>query len=217
MHMHTGTRTLKFTAALTFVVLSLTGFTTGRHHSGHGSGGGGGCSSSHQDHDSSSSSTSGGGSYDGSGGDPDDDSYGDSYGTSYGDSYGSGGTSSTGGGTGGGSYHRRPTHRSTPSSGSGTALKDGRARLVSCATEKAQYATVEVSNPNGREADFKAHVEFDDGQGSAIGDNAATVTVPAQGTARVQVELVGGFGVRDDGLVLRLDHCTVDPVARLST
>lgn len=51
MPMHTRTRTLKFTAVLTFVVLGLTGFT-GRHHSRHGGSGGGGCSSSHQDHDS---------------------------------------------------------------------------------------------------------------------------------------------------------------------
>ncbi|MBL1081962.1 hypothetical protein JK359_08185 [Streptomyces actinomycinicus] len=206
--MHIRMRTLRFTAVLTLVVLALTGFSAGRHGRHHGSGGGGGgCSSSHQDHDSSSSSSSGG-SYD----DPADDGYGDPAD----DTYGSGGTN-TSGGTGGGTYHRRPTQRSTSSPGSGTALKDGKARLVSCATEKARYATVEVSNPNGREADFKAHVEFDDGQDSAIGDNAATVTVPAHGTARVQVELVGSFGVRDDGLVLRLDHCTVDPVARLGT
>ncbi len=61
-------RRLKFTAVAALVVLSLTGFSTGRGHgssgssSGDGGGGGGGCSSSSQNHDSSSS-TSGGSTY----------------------------------------------------------------------------------------------------------------------------------------------------------
>ncbi|MER6470522.1 hypothetical protein [Streptomyces collinus] len=58
MHMQRRKRVLRFSAVLVFVVLALTGFSTGRgrgHHykSGHG---GGGCSSSHQDHDGTSSS-----------------------------------------------------------------------------------------------------------------------------------------------------------------
>ncbi|MFJ9245190.1 hypothetical protein [Streptomyces sp. NPDC101776] len=56
--MQTRGRRLRFTAVLALTVLTLTGFSTGRHHSGsrHGSsGGGGGCSSSGQDHDSSTS------------------------------------------------------------------------------------------------------------------------------------------------------------------
>ncbi|CAK7287813.1 hypothetical protein [Streptomyces misionensis] len=61
MPMPSRTRTLKCTAVVTFVVLSLTGFSRGGHytghHYGHGShsGGGGGCSSSHQDHDATHS------------------------------------------------------------------------------------------------------------------------------------------------------------------
>ncbi|MET7681447.1 hypothetical protein [Streptomyces sp. NPDC005423] len=59
-------RRLRFTAVLALVVLTLTGFSTGRHRgtSRHSGGGGGGCSSSGQDHDTSTSSggTSGGGS-----------------------------------------------------------------------------------------------------------------------------------------------------------
>ncbi|MEV0487240.1 hypothetical protein AB0I69_42410 [Streptomyces sp. NPDC050508] len=57
--MHTRGRRLRFTAVLALTVLTLTGFSTGRHHSHsrHGSsGGGGGCSSSSQDHDTSTSS-----------------------------------------------------------------------------------------------------------------------------------------------------------------
>ncbi|GAA2247522.1 hypothetical protein GCM10010415_02110 [Streptomyces atrovirens] len=53
--------TLKLTAVSALVVLTLTGFSTGRGHGGGSDDGGGGCSSSSQDHDSSSGS--GGGSY----------------------------------------------------------------------------------------------------------------------------------------------------------
>jgi hypothetical protein len=70
-------RKLKFTAVAALVVLSLTGFSTGRGHRSGGDGGGGGCSSSSQSHDSSSS-TSGGGTYRDYDHDDDDDSYGDS-------------------------------------------------------------------------------------------------------------------------------------------
>ncbi|MFD9092798.1 hypothetical protein [Streptomyces collinus] len=76
MHMQRRKRVLRFSAVLVFVVLALTGFSTGRgrgHHykSGHG---GGGCSSSHQDHDGTSSSYR--------------RSYGSSSGTTSGGSYG---------------------------------------------------------------------------------------------------------------------------------
>lgn len=55
--MNTRGRTLKYTAVIGFVVLSLTGFS-GRHHGiGKHHHGGGGCSSSSQDHDTSSRTT----------------------------------------------------------------------------------------------------------------------------------------------------------------
>ncbi|MFC8425833.1 hypothetical protein ACFUN7_34195 [Streptomyces sp. NPDC057236] len=79
--------TLRLTAVSALVVLTLTGFSTGRGHGG-GSGDGGGCSNSGQDHDSSSSS--GGGShrdYD------DDDDYGS--GGDYGDAGDGGGSASS--------------------------------------------------------------------------------------------------------------------------
>lgn len=53
--------TLKLAAVSALVVLTLTGFSTGRGGSGGDGGGGGGCSSSGQNHDSSSGS--GGGSH----------------------------------------------------------------------------------------------------------------------------------------------------------
>ncbi|GAA4315421.1 hypothetical protein GCM10023086_37240 [Streptomyces venetus] len=199
-------RKLKFTAVLVLVVLALTGFSTGRGRGGsHGhssSGGhGGGCSSSSQDHDSSSSSTSGGG-Y-GSGGSSSGSS-GGSYGSDDDDDYyaSSGGSSS-----GGGSYTRRPNYGSTPTSssgsGSGKALRDGTAKLVSCASAARPYATVEVSNPNGRKATFSVSVTFEDAQGITVVDRYGDVTVPAQGRATVDVEV-------GPGLVDSVDHCEVD-------
>ncbi|NEE08698.1 hypothetical protein G3M58_19870 [Streptomyces sp. SID7499] len=185
--MQTRGRRLRFTAVLVLVVLALTGFSSGRGRGGshgHGGGGGGGCSSSSQDHDSSRSSTSSGGSY---GSDDDDDYYGSS---------------------GSGSYTRRPDYGSTPTSSSGSgsrkALEDGTARLVSCATSARPYATVEVSNPNGRKADFSVSVTFEDAQGITVVSRYGDVTVPANGKATVDVR-VGGSGLVDS-----VDHCEVD-------
>ncbi|MEU5525013.1 hypothetical protein ABZ759_31325 [Streptomyces sp. NPDC047860] len=79
--------TLKLTAVSALVVLTLTGFSTGRGHGGSGGDGGGGCSSSGQNHDTSSSG--GGSHYD------DDDDY--------------GGTGSTGSGSNGGSGTASPS------------------------------------------------------------------------------------------------------------
>ncbi|MFE6092063.1 hypothetical protein ACFQ7M_08750 [Streptomyces massasporeus] len=197
--MQTRGRRLRYTAVLVLVVLALTGFSSGRGRGGsHGhGGGGGGCSSSSQDHDSSSSSSSSGGAY-GSGG-----SGGGSYGSDD-DDYGSSSSSSSSGG----SYTRRPDYGSTPTSSSGSgsrkALEDGTARLVSCATSARPYATVEVSNPNGRKADFSVSVTFEDDRGITVVSRYGDVTVPANGRATVDVR-VGGSGLVDS-----VDHCEVD-------
>jgi hypothetical protein len=195
-------RTLKFTAVLALVVLALTGFSTGRHGRGHssssgGSSGGGGCSSSSQDHDSSSSTS--GNSSSGSYGSDDDD-----YDSSYDDSYGSSGSSTSSSGS---SSTRRPNYRSTPttsSTGSSKPLKDGTAKLISCATKEFPYATIEVSNPNGRKATFSISVTFKDAQDITVVDHYPDVTVPAKDKATVNVT-VGG-----SGLVESVDHCEVD-------
>ncbi|MFF1448538.1 hypothetical protein ACFVYF_10345 [Streptomyces sp. NPDC058274] len=198
-------RRLKFTAVLAMVVLALTGFSSGRGHgSRHSSGGGGGCSSSSQNHDSSSSSTSSGGSY--SSGSTTSGST-DDYDDPYDDSTSSSSTGSTGStGSSGSSYNRRPTHRSTSSSGTST-LEDGTAKLISCATKKKPYATVEVTNPNSRKATFATSVTFKDEADIWITDEYAEVTVPAKGKATVRVE-VGGSGLIDS-----VDHCEVDRLA----
>ncbi|WP_416965355.1 hypothetical protein [Streptomyces sp. Agncl-13] len=172
--MHTRGRRLKLTAVLALTVLTLTGFSTGRHHSssrhGHGSGGGG-CSSSSQDHDTSTSS----------------------------------------GGTTGGSTHRsRPTYRSTPtatSSATARPLKDGTAVLKRCASVDDPYTTVEVRNPNGREALFTVKVAYKDSIGSTLADTTSQVSVPANGKATLRM------AAASTGALDRLDHCEVDPRA----
>ncbi|MEV3857488.1 hypothetical protein AB0J38_24550 [Streptomyces sp. NPDC050095] len=185
-------RGIRLTAVAVLLGLALTGFTTGRHGRGHSSGGGGGCSSSSQNHDSSSgssnSSTSGGSSgstYD----DDDDDSY----------------TSS-----GGSGYTRRPGYRSTPSSsatGSGSSTREGTARLITCADAKKRYATVEVSNPNGKSVRFDVHVSFVAADGSTVNALFHEVKVPAKGKVTTKVP-VGG----DDPDAV-VDRCEVDPEA----
>ncbi|MFI5887867.1 hypothetical protein [Streptomyces sp. NPDC051554] len=178
--MHTRGRRLKLTAVLALTVLTLTGFSTGRHHSssrhGHGSGGGGGgCSSSSQDHDTSTSS---------------------------------GG--STGGSSGGSSYTHRPNYRSTPtatSSATARPLKDGTAVLKRCASVADPYTTVEVRNPNGREALFTVKVAYKDRTGFTMADASSQVSVPANGKATLRM------AAASTGALDRLDHCEVDRFA----
>ncbi|MET7287890.1 hypothetical protein [Streptomyces sp. NPDC005573] len=208
-------RRLRFTAVLAVVVLALTGFS--RHgHSRHGGGSGGGCSSSHQDHDGSSSSgsTSGGGYSGGS------SSGGSSYGTSSdggssygGSSYGAPSYGDTDGGqdSGGTPYRtRRPTHRatSTPTgTSSGTAFQDGTVRLISCATASRPYATVEITNPNGGKAGFRASVTFYDVHGNEVlSASSPVVTVAARGSERTRVPVSERF--RD-----AVDRCAAEPEA----
>jgi hypothetical protein len=190
-------RALRFTAVSTLVVLTLTGFSTGRHghHSG-GGGGGGGCSSSHQDHDTSSS-TSGGGiskdddndGYGGSGSYR--DSYdGNSYAASYDDSYDDG----SGGDTG---------YDSTE-----PAQQDATAELVSCATERRPYATVDVTNPNDGDGRFVVTITFQDAGGDAIVSRSERVDVSAHETVRTRVDLGS-----QKGRAGTVAHCNLDPAA----
>lgn len=161
--MRSGGRKVKLTAVAALVVLSLTGFSTGRHKSdGDSDGGGGGCSNSSQDHDSSSSSTSGGGSDGGSG-----------------------------------------------SVGSST-VRDGEARLVTCATEAKPYATIEVTNPNSASGTFQVHIVFEDASGKSLSDNTEDVTVPANQTKTVQVAMYNG-----EKNAAKVTTCDLDSLALL--
>ncbi|MGW2518864.1 hypothetical protein ACWC09_17995 [Streptomyces sp. NPDC001617] len=156
--MNTRGRTLRFAAVIGFVVLSLTGFSTGRHHGIGKHHSSGGCSSSSQDHDTSSHSNT-----------------------------------TTGGS---GSY----------SSSTAASASPAMAVLVSCATVKQPYATVEVSNPNDTAGTFEVTVTFKDAKGGVVASQVDKVDVPASGTVTVH-EQVGG------GSVARVDHCEVEDLA----
>jgi hypothetical protein len=177
--MHRRGHILKLTAVSVLVVMALTGFKARGHgHHSNSHSGGGGCSSSSQDHDGSSSSTSGGGYGSGKHDYDDDDDY-------------SGGTS---GGSGSGS-------------GSGVSGRDGQVTLVSCATKKAPYATVEVTNPNKNYQTFTVEVSFYDAGKKVLAEREQEVGVGPHSTATAQVPV-------DDAKLLPLvDHCEVVPYA----
>ncbi|MFC8880355.1 hypothetical protein [Streptomyces ardesiacus] len=165
--MTTRGRALRYTAISALVVLSLTGFSTGRHGHGHGGDGGGGCSSSGQDHDTSSSTSGGGDAYK-----DDDDSYG-------------------GGGSG---YHDHDddTHDDgTGGTGGTDAVEAATVTLVSCAGEGEPWATVEVTNPNAGEYTFPVTVLFKDANGTTLTEGSEEVTVPAEGVTAVRVPYDG--------------------------
>ncbi|MFI1836480.1 hypothetical protein [Streptomyces olivaceoviridis] len=176
--MHRRGHMLRLTAVSALVVLALTGFSSRGHGHGGGHGSGGGCSSSSQDHDSSSSTSSGGGYGSGTHRDYDDDSYGD----------GTSGSSSGG---------------STPS-----GHQDGTARLVSCATVKKPYATIEVTNPNATKSSFDVHITFEDADDMTVNGTIKEVDVPAHGTKTVRVPVDNAKESAPE-----VDHCDLDPVA----
>jgi hypothetical protein len=169
-------RRLKFTAVAALVVLSLTGFSTGRGHRGGGDGGGGGgCSSSSQSHDSSSSSggTSGSGTYRDY---DDDDDYTDD------------------------------TYDDSGSSDATTSLQDATVKLIDCATPTDAYATVEVTNPNAEGAYFTVTVDFLDADSDRVELGSADEFVAANETATVQVDLSSpGVATRVDRCVADRD------------
>ncbi|MFF5371780.1 hypothetical protein [Streptomyces sp. NPDC013187] len=123
------------------------------------------------------------------------------------------GHSGGGGGGCGSSSQDHDSSRSSTSGGgaygsggsSGKALKDGTAGLVRCATPAAPYATVEVRIPNGRTADFSVSVTFEDDRGITVVRRYGDVTVPANGTATLDVRVGGGSALVDS-----VDHCEVD-------
>ncbi|MEU9650411.1 hypothetical protein AB0E00_16025 [Streptomyces sp. NPDC048110] len=164
--MTTRGRALRYTAISALVVLSLTGFSTGRHGHGHGGDGGGGCSSSNQDHDSSSSTSGGGDAY------KDDD-----------DTYGSGGSG----------YHDYDddTYGDGTGGGGDTHAMSATLELIACATETEPYATVEVTNPNDSEYTFPVTVRFIDVYGTELTAGHEEATVPAGGVTEVRIPFDG--------------------------
>ena len=157
---NTRGRTLKYTAVIGFVILSLTGFS-GRHHGiGKHRHSSGGCSSSSQDHDTTSHTTT------------------------------------TNGGSG--SY--------SSSSSTAASSSPAMAVLVSCATAKQPYTTVEVSNPNATAGTFEVTVDFDDEGGHLLSVEYPKIKVPANGTETVRVKA-------SSALLKHLGHCDVEDLA----
>ncbi|WLW54241.1 hypothetical protein [Streptomyces sp. YU58] len=124
---------------------------------------------------------------------------------------GGGGCSSSSQNHGGSSSYNNSTSGSTSGgTGGSRALSDGTARLVSCATETRPYATVEITNPNNRAAEFQAAVTFYDDEGSMLFyGSSVTVRVPADGTAKTRVEL-------GKHLLTSVARCEADPEAEVS-
>jgi hypothetical protein len=114
--------------------------------------------------------------------------------------------------SGGGCSSSRQNHDSytprTTSTRRSSTLQDGTARVVSCATKAVPYATVEVTNPNSRQATFEVEFAFQDATGRALDSEVKQISVPARGTSNVQVKA-------DRALMAKLDHCRVEPEADL--
>ncbi|WP_030419399.1 hypothetical protein VM636_17395 [Streptomyces sp. SCSIO 75703] len=114
-------------------------------------------------------------------------------------------TSTSGGGYRGGG-HRGSTGTSSPS----PTTQPATVRLVSCATAKRPYATVEVTNPNDRRRTFDVAVSFRDAEGLTIEDVVRSSSVPARETIRVRLALTGAAPRTPD-------HCQTDPTALPAT
>ncbi|MCD9880508.1 hypothetical protein [Streptomyces guryensis] len=84
--------------------------------------------------------------------------------------------------------------------------------LLTCATVKQPYATVEVSNPNDTAGTFEVTVTFRDAENGIVATRVDRADVPAKGTATVRVN-VGG----SSALVARVEHCEVADQAPTAT
>jgi hypothetical protein len=134
----------------------------------------------------------------------DDDSYGG--GTS--GSYGSGGSSpdpGSGNGNGNGNGNGSGGSDSGGTDSGSSGVRAATVELVSCATAEDPYATVEITNPNGREYSFAVTVFFLDGAGDTLEEVRRETAVPARGTSRVRVPFDTG-GAEADHCELRDDR-----------
>lgn len=86
-------------------------------------------------------------------------------------------------------------------------MKDGTAVLVSCATPDDPYATVEIRNPNGRDAVFTVKIDFKDKRGSTMIDTGNQVSVPAKDTTTYRVAMAS------TGRLEEIARCEVNPRA----
>lgn len=80
-------------------------------------------------------------------------------------------------------------------------------RLVKCATVKEPYATVEVTNPNPRDAAFWVDVSFKDRNGATIKEETWKIDVPADDQVTVDIEMAR------KSMASSVDHCVAEPEA----
>lgn len=93
------------------------------------------------------------------------------------------------------------------SAGPAPPLKDGTAVLVRCADMEDPYATVEIGNPNAREAVLEVKGHFVDAYGSPLLDTVNQVGVPAKDKVTYRVSAKIPY-------IERIARCEVKPVAR---
>ncbi|WP_320781846.1 hypothetical protein [Streptomyces sp. CRN 30] len=62
---------------------------------------------------------------------------------------------------------------------------------MSCASPDEPYATVEVSNPNGRQVTFTVRISFEDSYGNTLVDATSQVQVPAKDSTPQRFFLAG--------------------------
>ncbi|WP_326689678.1 hypothetical protein OIE63_22670 [Streptomyces sp. NBC_01795] len=171
------THHIKLLAAVTIVMLALSGFSPNRSSGGRGGSssggkshsGGGGCSSK------SSSSHSGSSDYDGSSSSSSSSSGG------YSDSHRSGSryNSTTG------------NHSSSSSNGSSSSRRDGSGSVTKCAAADSARpsATVRVRNAVSRKVTYTVSVKFVDDTGTPVDTGSAVATVNANGVTSVKVPM----------------------------
>ncbi|SEB77362.1 hypothetical protein SAMN05428938_0392 [Streptomyces sp. KS_5] len=110
------------------------------------------------------------------------------------------------GGSGGDTPTPRSTSAASPSKPA-PPLKDGTAVLISCATPDDPYATVEIRNPNGRDAVFTVKIDFKDKRGFTMIDTGNQVPVPAKDTKTYRVAMAS------TGRLEEIARCEVNPRA----
>ncbi|MGP3978089.1 hypothetical protein ACTWQF_29535 [Streptomyces sp. 8N114] len=212
-------RHIKLLAAVTIVLVALSGFSPARSSGGGRSGGsgvsksssggsgGGGCSSkSSSSHSSSSSSGGGGYSSDGYSSSSGNDGY------SSGDSDGYGSSSGYGGN---GRYDNNRTTSSSTSSGSSRDSTEASGTVTECAAAKGRKlkskaepgAVVRVRNTGRNTGTFSVRVDFRDADGTLVDNGSAVVTVPVGRSKSVEVPMDHPEVVRD------VEECEVSSVA----
>ncbi|GHF79023.1 hypothetical protein [Streptomyces griseosporeus] len=178
----------RFLAVSALVVLALTGFSTGSHGSTGGSGKTGKTGKSKSSTSRGSKSRSGGGGGCSSSSQDHDTSHDDTYDDTYGDDAAGAPADAT-------------------ATATGMPQQDAIVTLVSCASKKRPYATVQLHNPNDQDGTFDLTISFLDAKGRLLDAETDDVDVPANETVTVK-EYVGGKAAT------KVTRCKVPDLAR---